>query len=111
MNPDLQICWKGNKLRNGVLLRTSTCREFLLQLTVLDVAASTKSNSCQVLAPSSLIANNRYQLYDNTFDLLDLGFCIHHMFADNRIKLFDLHFIRHVALVFISGVEVASACT
>jgi|TARA_B100000614_G_C14177610_1_gene339888 hypothetical protein len=40
--------------------------------------------------------------------LLDLGFLEHNVLANNGIKLFDLHFLRHGALVLGSGIEIAS---
>ena len=40
--------------------------------------------------------------------LLDFGFLEHNVLANFRIKLFDLHFARHVAFVFVSGVVVTS---
>ena len=38
--------------------------------------------------------------------LLDLGFLVHHVLADNWIVFLDLHFSGHVLFVFIRGVEV-----
>lgn len=38
-------------------------------------------------------------------DLLDFGFLVDHMLADDGIELLDLHFIRHGALVLGSSVE------
>jgi hypothetical protein len=40
--------------------------------------------------------------------LLDLGFLVDHMLANDRIILFDFHFIGHVALVFGRGIEMTS---
>jgi hypothetical protein len=39
--------------------------------------------------------------------LLDLGFLVDHVLANHRIKFLDLHLFRHVALVFVRGVEMA----
>src|SRR5690554_2667770 len=40
--------------------------------------------------------------------LLDLGFLVEHVLANNGIVFFDLHFLRHGALVLGRGVEVTS---
>jgi hypothetical protein len=40
--------------------------------------------------------------------LLDLGFLIRHVLANNGIKFHDLHFLRLRAFVFRRGVEVTS---
>jgi hypothetical protein len=42
--------------------------------------------------------------------LLDLGFLIRNVLADNRIVLFDLDFSRGVTLVLVGRVKVTSAC-
>ncbi|MFT7244766.1 MAG: hypothetical protein ACI82A_002124, partial [Candidatus Azotimanducaceae bacterium] len=41
-------------------------------------------------------------------ELLDLGFFVHDVLADNGIKLFDFHLVWHGALVLGRGVEMAS---
>ncbi len=41
--------------------------------------------------------------------LLDFRFLVDHMLANNGIVLFDFHFLRHVALVFVSRVEMTGA--
>jgi hypothetical protein len=38
------------------------------------------------------------------YQLLDFSFFEHHVLANFRIKLFDLHFARHVTFVFVCGV-------
>ena len=40
--------------------------------------------------------------------LLDFGFFVDHVLADNWIKFLDFHLVRHSALVLISGVVVSS---
>ena len=40
--------------------------------------------------------------------LLDLGFLVDHVLANDRIVLFDFHFVRHVALVLGRGIEMTS---
>jgi len=42
--------------------------------------------------------------------LLNFGFCIGHMLADNGIELLDLHFVWHVLLILGRGVKVACPC-
>jgi hypothetical protein len=42
--------------------------------------------------------------------LLDLGFLVRNVLADNRIVLLDLDFFRGVTLVLFGRVEVTSAC-
>lgn len=42
--------------------------------------------------------------------LLNFGFCIGNMLADNGIKLLDLHFVWHVLLILSRGVKVARSC-
>ena len=44
-------------------------------------------------------------------ELLDFGFFVNHVLADNWIKFLDFHLVRHSALVLISGVVVASLGT
>ena len=46
---------------------------------------------------------------DNCSVLLDLGFFVDHVLTNDRIKLFDLHLVRHGALVFAGCVVVTSA--
>jgi len=43
--------------------------------------------------------------------LLDLGFSISNVFANNGIKFLDCHLVWHVALVLVSCVKVSGACT
>ena len=43
--------------------------------------------------------------------LLDLGFLVHHVLANNRIIFLDLDFVRGGALVLVGGVEVAGTGT
>ena len=46
-------------------------------------------------------------LFGHTKSLFYFCFCINHMLTDNRIKLFDFHFVGHVTLVFIGRTKVA----
>ncbi len=43
--------------------------------------------------------------------LLDLGFRIDDVLADNWIIFLDFHLVRHIALVLFCGIEVPSTCT
>jgi len=43
--------------------------------------------------------------------LLDLGFFVRNVLANYRIKFFDLEFLRHGALVFVSSIEVTGTGT
>ena len=43
--------------------------------------------------------------------LLNFGFFVDHVLANNWIKLLDFHLVRHSPLVLISGVVVASLGT
>ena len=45
------------------------------------------------------------------YALLNLAFLIDHVFTDNGIVLFDLHFVRRVLFVFVCGVVMACART
>jgi hypothetical protein len=51
--------------------------------------------------PGFLVLNTDYQL-------LDLGFLVHHMLANHWIEFFHFQLFRHGALVLGSGVKVAS---
>ena len=42
--------------------------------------------------------------------LLDLGFFVDHMLADNGVKFLDLHFVRHRSLILVSRIEVTRTC-
>lgn len=48
---------------------------------------------------------------EQTKGLLDLGFLVHHMLANNGVIFLDLHLVRHGALVLVSGVVVPGTCT
>jgi len=41
--------------------------------------------------------------------LLDFGFVVDNVLANHGIKFLDGHFVRHVALVLVGGIEVAGA--
>ena len=43
--------------------------------------------------------------------LLDLGFLVHHVLADNGIKFLDFHLARHGSFVFVRGVKMSGICT
>jgi hypothetical protein len=43
--------------------------------------------------------------------LLDFAFFVDHVFANNRVKLFDFHFLRHGTLVLVGRVEMTGTST
>ena len=60
---------------------------------------------------SGLFVISGVQYTGEMYSLFDLGFFVDHMLTRLGIELHDLHFVRHSALVFISGVEVTCTCS
>lgn len=53
-----------------------------------------------------LLLGHRINLSDKSLNqLLDLGFFVHHMLANNGIILLDLHFARHGLFVFVCRIK------
>tara|TARA_B100001113_G_C20659078_1_gene427008 strand:+ start:38 stop:223 length:186 start_codon:yes stop_codon:yes gene_type:complete len=44
-------------------------------------------------------------------NLFDFSFFVYNVLTNNGIKFFDLEFLRHGALVFVSGIEVTGTGT